>query len=229
MSPAPIRMPSSAKSSPRQRQRRDEPRPRDVRLIDHGQLVGEQLRDDVPPGRQQHREHEPEDGTDLGQTTRGGAGVVAVARTEQPADQLLGRDRDAVHDEREERPQLQRDLVRGHVRGAHPRRDGGGRQVGHRERRGADAQVAARRQLRAASSASRGPTRRARGAARGGTARPRSPGRRRWRSPTPRARARAGTRAAGRARRTARWRRAGTPAGGARPGRRASSPARRTR
>ncbi len=72
-------------------------------------------------------------------------GEVGVAGSERASDDRLARDRDRVEAECQEEPELERDLVRGHLGVTDPRSDRGGRREGQEQRPGAHDQVGANR------------------------------------------------------------------------------------
>ena len=121
MSPAPIRIPSSANTAP----------PSGCISAKNGHSSaacwstawspvnarGSDVRE-----RQQHdREHAAEHDRPADHPHRRRVCALRVARAEHPADDHLPRDRDRVENEREEDEELERDLVRAELRVAHAR------------------------------------------------------------------------------------------------------------
>ena len=132
--------------------------PEERALREDGRVVGEDARKDVG----ERQETEGEDGSDDDrERDHPDARVERTLRAscaELPADDDLTGDRDRVEHEREEDPELERDLVGAELRIAEARDDGTGEQERADERRGADEEELADREQ---------PPRRARAPARG--------------------------------------------------------------
>ena len=122
VSPAPIRIPSSANTAP----------PSGCISAKNGQSSAacfstagspENARGRTSPSGQEHdREHAAERDRPPDHPHGRRVRAVRVARAEHPADDHLAGDRHGVEDEREEEEELDRDLVRADHRVAHPRR-----------------------------------------------------------------------------------------------------------
>ena len=119
---------------------------------EHGpELVsdGGVTREDDREQRVEHEDEQAERRADhhapLEHAPRRGPGADGVVRTQRPADDRLPGDRDRVETQREQEPQLERDLVRGDLRVADPRGDRGRGGEGEEQRARADGEVRADR------------------------------------------------------------------------------------
>ena len=138
MSPAPIRMPSSANTTPLSGiSAANSHQISCACSTTRGSSVNACGRTSV-----EREQHEAEAGADDGRPQDHPRGRRArprgVARAEQAADHHLRGDRQRVEDEREEDEELERDLVRGQRGGADPGQHGGGDQERAEQRAGAD-------------------------------------------------------------------------------------------
>ena len=112
MSPAPIRIPSSAKTAPLAGISSAKIHQISCACGDDRVVAGEGVRDHVAEREQHAAEDRAERDRPADHPQRRGARPGRVAGAEHPADHHLPGDRQRVEHEREEHEQLERDLVR---------------------------------------------------------------------------------------------------------------------
>ena len=142
-SPAPMRMPSSTKTMAVSGCiERDGPEHAE-QLVAHRRVVGEHDTEDRLRREHEERGADARDDAPLEHALAAAPCRFRIARAEVPADDRLRGDRDRVQREREEVPELPRDLMRGDLDVADPRRDRRGGDEHREQRRGAHRQVTA--------------------------------------------------------------------------------------